>query len=337
MTVRVKFEPIIGGVLYDHVDAEFTILGFDEDGVERWREKLNYAGPEANDFKIKSGLHRYAMEVNKWGMVSQQQFLGSYLWDSRVKDGAVPTTFVFTGEAEPRKLDYMVSYVQTDGTSDPQSKTVFRYDNIDRVESITTYRYTSSTRAFVKDSERYFEYEKNRVKKIETFSPQAGTPYETINYTYDDGGLPTRIVVKSTRSGITTNVGITWPENSPTVSVVYQSSNGQGFEYTFIRIRNTIGTDKTTRSTQVCSEGGYTYDRNINPLSHLGYIDYLFRNYSAYNRITEAVTYTGCAFPTLVAESYSYAYDDEGYPTKAKTHYTSKTVTTEVRYFYRNN
>src|SRR6478735_11806353 len=65
MTIRVKFAPIIGGVLYDHVDAEFNIVGYDAADVEKWRATLTYAGPDANDLKIKSGLYRYTMEVKK--------------------------------------------------------------------------------------------------------------------------------------------------------------------------------------------------------------------------------------------------------------------------------
>ncbi|HTF20829.1 MAG TPA: hypothetical protein VK658_22300 [Chryseolinea sp.] len=337
MTVRVKFEPIVGGVLYDYVDAEFTIIGYNEADAEKWKTTLTYAGPEPNDFKIKRGMHRYTLEVKKWGITNKQAFLGAYLWDARVRDGAVPTTFVFTGFAEPRKIDYTISYLQMKGAPAPQNKTEYRYGADDRIETIVTYRYSQSSKRFVKDTERNFEYSENRVSKIETYSTESETPYEESVYSYDGAGRPTHIFVRSTRSGVTTDVTLSYKASNPTVSAVYQSSNGRSFEYSFIAQRNTVSSDQTTRGTQICSEGRYTYDRSINPLSHLGYVDYLFRNYSLYNRETEEVIYTGCAFPTLVPESYSYTYDADGYPTTSTTHYRSKSLTTQVHFFYKND
>jgi hypothetical protein len=337
MMIRVKFEPIIGGVLYDNVDAEFNIVGYDAAGVEKWRTTLSYAGPEANDLRIKSGLHRYTMEVKKFGTISQQQFLGTYLWESRVREGAVPVTFVFAGEADARKLDYTISYLQPIGSLVPQTKTTYRYDNGDRLESITTFRYTPATKQYVKDAESFLEYTQNRVVRIETYSIQSALPYETIAYTYDDVNRPARINVKSTRSGISTDVTLTYGESNPTVSVAYQSSNGRGFEYSFVTKHKTIESDQTMRGSQLCSEGRYGYDRSINPLSQLGFVDYLFRNYSAYNRTTEDVIYSGCAFPTLLPESYAYTYDVDGYPLTSRTSYKSKTTFTELHFFYRNN
>jgi hypothetical protein len=72
----------------------------------------------------------------------------------------------------------------------------------------------------------------------------------------------------------------------------------------------------------------------INPLKHLGYMDFLFRNYSVSNKIAEQVNYLNCGFPTLIPESYTYEYDAQGYPLKATTHYTSGTFRMETRYFY---
>ena len=98
-------------------------------------------------------------------------------------------------------------------------------------------------------------------------------------------------------------------------------SNGQGFIYQFVYLLKNITSDKNTKAGQTCIEVSYDYDRNINPLKHQGYVDFLLTNLSVNNKTTEDISYTACAFPELYAESYLYEYNDQGYPTIVTVNY----------------
>ncbi len=104
----------------------------------------------------------------------------------------------------------------------------------------------------------------------------------------------------------------------------YTFSNGGSFEYEFNMSGGNVVTDKTTRGSQLCSDGQYTYDDGINPFKNLGYTDYLLTNLSANNKLSENTNYINCSFPSFIPESYSYEYDDRGYPTLITTFYKSR-------------
>jgi hypothetical protein len=94
-------------------------------------------------------------------------------------------------------------------------------------------------------------------------------------------------------------------------------------------------TDKTTRGSQLCSDGQYTYDDHINPFKNLGYTDYLLTNVSMNNKLSESVNHVNCAFPSFIPESYSYQYNDGGYPTLITTLYKSGALVSTKEIFYK--
>ena len=114
-------------------------------------------------------------------------------------------------------------------------------------------------------------------------------------------------------------------------------SNGGSFEYEFHMSDGNVVTDKTTRGSQVCSDGQYTYDDHINPFKNLGYTDYLLTNLSANNKLSEDINHINCSFPSFIPESYSYEYDDRGYPTLITTFYKSGSTVTrsQMEIFYK--
>ena len=96
-------------------------------------------------------------------------------------------------------------------------------------------------------------------------------------------------------------------------------------------------TDKTTRGSQLCSDGQYAYDDRINPFKNLGYTDYLLTNVSANNKVSENINHINCSFPSFIPESYTYEYNDLGYPTLITTHYKSGStvVRSQKEIFYK--
>lgn len=336
MNVRVKLEMIIGGIYYPNIDAEFHITGFDIENKAVWEQTFAYAGAEPNDISIKSGLHRYTFEARKWGHTLTQTFLGVDLWEGRVREGAVPLTRVFQKQAEPKKLYTMVTSwsknVNGVVTMEPISRARYEYSD-GRIYLINNSRYSPETKRFVDDSQSEFIYDGGKLKQIVTYLAGEDMPNSEDNYTYDEKGRATHIQHKTLGAG-TTEVDITYPVWDRTVVAKFSHTNGNGFEYNFVTQYGSVKNDRTMRGSQLCSEGQHTYDRNINPLKHLGYTDYLMRNYSISNRLSENVKYIGCSFPSLVPESYSYEYDDEGYPVKATTHFKGGNAKTQIEYTY---
>jgi hypothetical protein len=172
--------------------------------------------------------------------------------------------------------------------------------------------------------QRYFifEYDDERVSRIEGFFSGSSNPYIEYDYNYSEEGRVQSILEKNHSAGISSQATFTYTDNN-LIKISYTYSNGGSFEYEFDYINENIATDKTTRGSQLCSNGEYTYDNQHNPFKELGYVDYLLSNVSSNNKLTESVNYVGCAFPTLVPESYTYDYNDDGYPIRMVTRYKS--------------
>lgn len=334
MNIRVKFEPTVGKIFYENTDAEFFVTAYDESNNEKWRAKLPYTGPHANDLRIRTGFDHYVFEVQKWNVKSRQEFKGTYLWDRRVQEGTVPTTLLFAGSAPVKKLAYIIHYTRSNGTLTTDSKTSYQYNHDGTLGSTLQYEYSGPANSFVLKGNSRFSYQSGYVKKIESFATGRTTPGEVVEYSYDSEKRPVQIEHRSQSSGLTTEIKLQYASGGRVVNATYKSSNGQQFEYAFVNERGSIKSDRTTRGGALCSEGSYNYDKGINPLSHLGYTDYLLRNYSINNRLVDQVTYTGCSFPSLIPEFTDYNYDGDGYPTSATKHYKESSVESITRYFY---
>lgn len=335
--VRVKLEMFLGGIFYQNIDADFTVRAFDEANNQTWKYDFRYTGPETNDLRVKDGHHHYTIEARKWGKVMSVVYNRAALWEGRVREGAIPTTIVFQAQAEPRKVaSYTTSSsreVAGGSTMEPVSKVSYEYQN-GRVSKIHYYTWSKIEKAFVDESRSEFTYEGDKVKKIVTYLAGQEDQYAEDNYTYDAEGYVSHIQHKGVAAGITTDVDFQHLYGDRLVKASYSLSNGTGFEYEFVNQNGSQKSDKTTRGSQLCSEGTYTSDKNINPLKHLGYTDYLLRNYSISNRLTESVNYVGCSFPSFIPESYEYVYDGDGYPLRATTNYRSSGLKTEIEFTY---
>ena len=207
----------------------------------------------------------------------------------------------------------------------------------DRINGIKTYIWSAKDQAFFDQNRSEFVYQGDVLQKIVTYDEinQSSGITEDI-YTYDTDGKVTHIQHKPSNGNVSSDVDLQYFDTNGSLRAVYKFSNGAGFEYDVHNQFGSVRSDKVTRYGELCSSGNYTYDKNINPLSTLGYVDYMLRNYSISNRLTEDVNYSGCAFPSLVAESYSYVYDGDGYPVKQVTNYKGTTVKTVLEYSYVN-
>lgn len=335
--VRIKIEMIVGEIYYQNLDAFVRVIGFNEEGDIKWGQTYIYTGPEANDVAVKNGFHHYTIEVEKWDKTLAQSYSAASLMELRVREGQVPTTQVFQTDIEPKRVASATSSFTKDLNGAkvlmPVSRVNYEYKLDGRVSSIDYETWSENLQKFVNSSESLFYYEGARVQKIVNIDIKTDAIQSEDHYTYDVNGDVTHIQHKD-NNGITTEVDLEHLYTDRVVRAKYRLSNGSGFDYEFINQYGSLKSDKTTRGGQLCSEATYTSDKSINPLKHLGYVDYLMRNYSASNKVTESANYVGCSFPALIPERYSYVYNDYGYPVRATTHYKGTDSVNEVEYTY---
>ena len=233
-------------------------------------------------------------------------------------------------------LSYTESYNLSGLEFQPQIKVEYRYNLAGRLNDYTVFGYDPETEEMIKQRQFVFYYINNRVDRISGYLTNTNDPYIDYSYQYFSDGRPSRITELNYGTGINSEANFSYNDLEENIRVAYTFSNGGSFEYEFKYVDRNIPETKTTRGEQLCSSGAYTYDDHSNPFYELGYVDYLLTNLCSHNKITECVNYVGCAFPTLIPESYSYEYDEDGYPTTATTFYKSESNAKSIREFTYN-
>jgi hypothetical protein len=219
------------------------------------------------------------------------------------------------------KLDYYEETYDMDGLGfEPKNKTVYEYNSDGKLARYTFFGYDPTPDAMVEQRHFEFNYLDGRLDNIEGFLVNTTTPYVIYRYLYDANFVLTKITEDNYSAGISSEGTFSYP-SANIIQVAYKFSNGGSFEYEVTLEDDNILSDKTTRGSQLCSDGEYTYDQHPNPFKTLEYIDYFLVNISDNNKLTEDVNYVGCAFPTLRPESYDYTYNSDGYPTEVVTNY----------------
>jgi len=112
---------------------------------------------------------------------------------------------------------------------------------------------------------------------------------------------------------ISADVAVT-NEPGDTLQAVYLLSTGAMFTYRVFMKNGNAVYDKTINSeNNITDETTRTFDDHVNPYSMLGYVDYLFTNYSKNNPLT-ASTQEYIGHQELRPESYEYTYNEVGLP-----------------------
>lgn len=337
---NVKIE--IGGVIYENVDAHIKVSGYDSLDALQWAKDYNFEGPEDNVLEIAGGYDHYSIQlVNKWGINDlQSEIPGKAIQDGKA-DGPLPVTYVLGGSKNAKRL---LSYVTSREINSPtgniyqtDSRTAYTYNFDGSLRFVQHETFNTQTNQFEEISIDIFSHAGTAVSNIKTyldsqlhseFQYSYGAENKIKQILYSDGGL------------IWTQVS-TADFNKGSLSASYSLSNGNSFSYGFDFQLKNIVRDKTIQSGQLCNQGSFTYDKNINPFRHLGYVDFNFLNWSANNKLTEDVQYMTCSYPTLIPISHEYTYDDDGYPVTKITTYKSGTGEnsnslrhTKIEFFY---
>ena len=235
------------------------------------------------------------------------------------------------------KLDYYIESYDLAGAGlefTPQTKVTYQYNKADKLSRYTVYSYSPDSKSFVKQRHFDFSYTQDQVVKIKGFTPGSSVHYIEYSYTYLPDSRVSKITENNSGTGINSEANFTYNDTDEFVKVAYSFSNGASFEYAFFYDNGNIENDKTTRGADLCNDGEYTYDDHLNPFNNLGYVDYFLNNISVNNKLTENINYVACSFPSFVPESYSYEYNDKGYPTSATTFFKGGSKS-EKKFFYR--
>lgn len=324
-TVLVKANVIIavGGILYERLDATIRVKAYDSNYALKWTKDYNFVGP--NDIlEVRNGYHHYSIElVNKWGINDiQSEISGKEIWEGRA-DGPAPVTYNLAGSKEAKKLTSYV-YSMEDNIPgkgivyQPNFRVLYTYNGDGRLTYTRNEYYNRETSEFIESSSESFIYEGGNVSKI--IKSYQGQPTSEHQYQY---GAENKIkeIYYSGGGGTQTSFKTDYINNK--VSVNYSFFNGVSFLFEFdVQYKNMVS-DKGVRYGEICHEGNYTYDKNINPFKHLGYVNIYFENWSANNRLTEDVHYKACGFPVIIPVSHNYTYDEDGYPLHKITAYKS--------------
>lgn len=335
LKVTVKF--LVGEFLYENVEVPIDIKGLDAADNLKWSNTFSFTGP-TDTLQLLSGYDHYTISIDKWGVTDSQVITGKQLFDGRA-DGPAPVTYGLGGKVPyVRKPILTLQYWGEPDNLKVQSRTEYSYDNSGSVHRITNYgNYTNDSTAELPTSYQTFEYlnGNGKLSKLTTYYSENNFKASEDSYEYGVNGDLLRITQANYAAAVNSVMSLSADAVTQKIKASYSYSNGRGFDYEFVYNCKNLVSDKTTEGSTVCNNGVYAYDRNINPFKHLGYISYLLAdNYSINNRVSENVNYINCAFPSLVPLSYSYKYDDLGYPTEKTTKYKGTTLTSAVKYYY---
>ena len=324
--ILVKTQVVIsvGGIIYENLDADVRVKGYDSNNTAQWTKDYNFVGP-TDELEVKNGFHHYSIElVNKWGINDIQSGISlKEIWDGRA-DGTLPTTYVLGDAKNAKKLLRLVTSreVSITGTGivyQPELQLSYTYNGDGRLEYIHHEIYNTQTSQFEEANTDAFTYGDGGLKILTTLN---GNPYSEYHYEYGNGFGENKItVINYFDNGRTWTLTSAVNNGTNHVSANYSYSSGASFLYEFDFSYKDIERDKTTRQGELCHYSNYTYDKNINPFRHLGYVDFNFENWPINNKLTEDAHYKACGFPTLIPLSHSYTYDPDGYPVQKITTY----------------
>lgn len=332
LPVNVTVKLAVGDFLYENLEAVITVNGYDAQGNVKWTNDFPFTGPEGT-LVIPNGFDHYSLSTTKWGVSDSQTITAQQLQDTRA-NGPAPVTYGLGGTVTNiKKPAFSVDYAQN-GTEFPvQSKTEYEYDIAGNIKRATTYDYSSQTSTYTASQYSTFTFDGKRVSVIKQYTATDDQLSLRDDYQYGVDGELLKITESNYSAGTTGTMNFAFDAQQQG-NAIYAFSNGSGFTYQFSYALKNITSDKTTKGAQLCNQGTYTHDKNINPFKHLGYVSFVLNNYSVNNTLTEDVAFSGCSYPELVPESYTYKYDDDGYPTEKTTHYKGRSEVTVTKYYY---
>jgi hypothetical protein len=211
---------------------------------------------------------------------------------------------------DTHRLSSVSTYQQDENSFKLIDATTYSYSDQGRLESSLYSFYNASTQQFTPFSRKAFTHDsQGRVTLIEATIINTDVE-ESVLYRYRADGT---LASMHFSSNVDADVAVSYLPGD-TLQAVYLYSNGTSFTYrAFMKDGNPEYEKTINADNKISDESAKTFDDHINPYSLLGYIDYVFINYSKNNPLHTTSQYYE-SFPTAIPESYEYTYNDAGLP-----------------------
>ncbi|ULQ52708.1 hypothetical protein [Flavihumibacter fluvii] len=328
-SIRIRTAIRIGSVLYDSIPSSLMYRTWDEQQLLKTRFISLAAG--TNTLKLDSNAVKHELVVTKWGQDYKLDLL-----NSDVKNDDL---YIFGGNKEAKKLKSELTAKLVNGKYVAESKTSYFYNGSNQLEKINYYKKRPDNTPYLAMYDD-FKYNNNQVDKITRFD-ESNNSVGSTTFTYNELGKVAGI--RESFQNVQTEVSAVHNEIPGTnlygVELQYRYSNtSNGMRYYQRYVAGNLMEDNSVTDNYSTEVGVYTFDNNINPYIHIGWLDLFLSNQSKNNMTSKVKSYYG-NYPIVVEYGLIYKYDTEGYPIELVKSYRSYLTgehlyTTKTIYLY---
>lgn len=304
----------IGDVLYDSIPASVQLTSWDSSNAI-YQQELQLM-PGANTINLPQSHLKYRLRLNKWGITDEITFTKT--------DKPAGSLITLGGSQTSRKLQLEETSVFILGTYQPNSKTVYLYDQDGLIKQVNYFQKKPQQQDLSRSYSDILEHEGNRVQRITRLDENNNLVGGT-TFTYGGDGRVTNMHQASYDQESYAVVSYDTAQGFKSVVIDYALDNGNAVNYSMKYKGGNMTEDQSTSSTGAGGHGLYTYDFNINPYIHLKLPDFFLSRMSKNNLIDQQKTYAG-SLPSAEPYKFEYSYDAEGYPVELVKSYKSYTT-----------
>ncbi len=307
LSIRVKAAVKVGELMYDSIPASLMYRTFDANNQLVSVQFISLAAG-TNTIQLSATAERHELTVRKWNVDYKQEFTKAEVRNNEL--------YMFGGEKEAKKLKAELVYKWTGDKYTADSKKSFFYNGKGQLDKIEYYLKRSTDNSPYMSEKEVFEYNNGQVAKINRYDENSSLAGFT-SFTYNGEGKVNRIS-EEVFTGVKTDVSVAYSpvtiDGLSGTSMHYSYSNTSLTMDYYQRIKNGNRISENSRTSNNDTETGELfYDNNINPYAHMNWQNLFLSNTSKNNPVEQQRTYYG-SYPTAVAFSFEYKYDDEGYP-----------------------
>lgn len=307
LSIRIKTIVTVGAIDYDYITSSLTYRYWDANQQMNMRIISLAAGE--NTVALNAAAVKHEFIVSKWGE--------DYKLELKKEDVRPDSLYIFGGKKQAKKLVSELVYRLEPTGYKAESKNYYMYNERQQLHRIESYLKRPQTGQPFLATVDMLEYQNGKVSLIKRFDENSVQTGNT-SFSYDAAG---RIrTVKELNAGVETTAEASYIE-TPGEGI---TEVGVNYSYSHTSLRMThiqqFIRGNTASSQTSTSNGSYEafinmHDAQINPYAHMGWPNLFFSNLSKNNLINQSATFSG-NYPVVIAYSYEYKYDREGYPTE---------------------
>ena len=301
MKVKIRSVMQIGEVLYDSIPASLILTTWNDKEEMNTRYVSLAAG--INEIPVlKTGV-RFRFTVSKWGT--------NYEMTLDRQNVNEDTVYILGGTKAAKLLKAEVTYKLINGTYVPQSKNEYLYDAAGKLIHINYFLKRADKSVYIAMQDE-LEYSGSNVQTVRRYN-EAGVLTGTTSFSYNNEGKVTRI--SQNENGEQTTGVVQYFNNTHKEVSIHYTYGSQTYtrDYIMTLNRGNVMKDIAYTSNQTSETGLYEHDLQINPYVHMKWPN-LFLSNSSKNNLTKQYKNYQHNYPDAVPYSFSYTYDNEGYP-----------------------